>query len=337
MAAIIGAVGGIIGGISGPWYTSHQAETSDIPNIEVAFVESILSTPDLNLRDINGDQVYPPYIDIILFNRGKGKGIISKLDLEITNASLNKTPVMSYYTVCADNIIKCDIINKGWGPANELEWKSFIDIGIHSDELNIANNQLNWMGNVNPGETLVLNLTYTPKDGFYASSDDHENIVHKGYIYKQIYKGKINTIVIYKDVNGNQKTNDFDRNIYLYRIDKKEDSTFLTYKNYGKLHNINALSNVYIPTAQIFYIDSIDPDMRCPSIISFYLGHSLTKDQTDRIILKINSTKKSGKIEYQIKVEYNLNTPAISKIGDMEWVNENLNYIKNVRIINIQV
>lgn len=337
LAALITGGGDIISSIGSELYKNYYTEKSAFPIIEILSVESI-SPPGYEFSDKNGRHADPPYIDITLFNRGKSAGIITRLDLMIISGFLNTTPVLSScnfnrFYPCYNNTIQAEITNLGWGPARELEWKSKLDLGEFTKKLNLSNNQFNWTGNISAGETLIINFVFRAEDGYLLSFSNDTYFIYKGNIYKQKYVGRIFTEVNYNDTNMVEYYKHFEDYIYLYEIDNTNLPMIFNRISMSSMGSNFAAS--IIDPVEIFYIDSIDPEMNCPSNMSFYVHHFLEENQVDRIILKINSTKKSGKIKYKVIVISNSEAPTISEVKDMEWVTANT--VKNIKYNNIIV
>jgi hypothetical protein len=70
-------------------------------------------------------------------------------------------------------------------------------------------------------------------------------------------------------------------------------------------------------------VDSIDPEAVYPYAFQFNVKHYISKGQVDRIVIKINSTKKSGIFSSRVKVVYNSENPIISKVVNLDLIKAN--------------
>ncbi len=312
----------VIGGISGPLYTHYGEEAS--PNIEIISVDPILVPEDKYgkscVSDLSGNKLCNSYIDLILLNKGKGVAITNQLDFEIINASLNTTPVIQYDQFIYGNTIRTKIINMGWGPAKEFKYNASLNLGPCISLLGINDSNINWTGEVNPGENLFLNFQCNLQNDFYITDIQEmcDDLICEGNIFSEIK---------YREESGELKNKNSYENIYLYKINRSRICSN------NDMH-ISLSTAEIIKPVEILYGDPIDPEMICPSMRSFKIHHYLSENQIDEILIELNATR-SGKYRLKIRVLYNSEKPVVSKIIDINLIKINKEFNKNIREVHI--
>jgi hypothetical protein len=227
------------------------------------------------------------------------------------------------YSNCS---IEAVLANNGWGPAKNLEWRSSINLGQNADKLRIIRNQFDWNTDVDPGKFLNHVFFFNLQDGFYLSfykSNCSDLYQDYGHPIELIDTGYIYTDIKYSDQFGKEYSSNFYKDIYLYKIYRSEGCVHHREIANLEYENINRILASQIHPLEILYVDSIDPERTCPYIYHFNLNHYIGKDQVDRVIININSTKKSGKFKSRIKAIYNSNITAVSETVNLDLVKSN--------------
>jgi hypothetical protein len=268
-------------------------------------VEPVLE-PDRYAEDMQGNKAYSPYINVIITNEGRGAANISQIIFNITSAYLNTTPVLNTDLGCGDeDIFVAEIENSGWGIAREIQWDSTINLGKYTNYLKIDNNKLNWTGDLDPGKRLNLNFKFRPKAGYRVS------FLGDRCFDTLVYTGKIKTIINYKNINNIQKpTIFFNNTLYLFKINPLRICDYSLAQSLVRMGDLKA--------EKIFYIDSLDPERNYsidPGYFNFSYNDNLRKDDISKIIIKINSTKKSGKFISKLSIIWNKESSITS--GDI--------------------
>lgn len=276
-------------------------------------VEPVLE-PDRYAEDMQGNEAYSPYINVIITNEGSGAANISRIVFNITSAHLNTTPVLNIDLGGGDEeIFAAEIENSGWGIAREIQWDSIINLGKYTNYLKIANNKLNWTGNLNPGKRLNLNFKFRPKAGYRVSFSEER------CCDTLVYTGVIKTNVTHKDINNTQRPPIyFNNTLYLFKINPSQICNYVSSQSLVLMGDLKA--------EKIFYVDSLDPERNYrinPINFNFSYNDNLRKGDICRVIIKINSTKKSGKFISKISIFWNQERSITSKNIKLNLIKDN--------------